>query len=211
MNTEKLIDDWRAQYQVRTETADMVRRELQGARFRRDIESIEKFIKALGPVLPNTRGLPEALRKGSDPDDDALAIADLASKLKTRLMLSGSLLMPMLLSEIEDRLGEKASEDFIDGLYLRLEILQAAANAHNAGFNGTETGRPGPKNEDAAWFVSIVARHWQAQMPNTQITPNGAFKRICKEIARLEGLPFKITRDAINDGLQIKKIVEIDN
>jgi len=43
----------------------------------------------------------------------------------------------------------------------------------------------------------MVAHHWHCQMPDTKITPSGAFARICMGIGLLEGLNFKITRPAI--------------
>lgn len=203
-----------AEYSLRAETAEMVRAELRDSTFQKDVE---KFIRALGMVVPNTRGLFNRLDSVDQSDEDALAIADLVSKLKARLMLSDSPLVSYLLAEIDEALGEEASENFIDGLYLRLDMLQAFAKASIATKKNTKTGRPGPKNDSAAWFVAIVAHHWQANMPNTEITPSGAFRRICMELARLEGLPVKVTRPAIEsalvkrDGVVKSKLLALGN
>ncbi|MBU3657453.1 MAG: hypothetical protein FGM35_05435 [Rhodocyclaceae bacterium] len=189
MNTEKFINDWRPQYQVRAETADMVRRELQGIAFERDIE---KFIQALGPVLPNARDLArltdtEALKAELD-EMEGLYL--LSSRLLAHLNHSRTSARSLAL----DALGE-------DGI----EALRTIANESRewiADFAHLRAKQNGPKNDDTALFVALVAHHWQAQMPDMAIAPSGAFKRICEEIVRLEGLPFKITRPAIERGLQ---------
>jgi len=190
MNTEKLIDDWRAQYQVRTETADMVRRELQGIAFDRDIE---KFIQALGPVLPNARDLARLtdseLMKAELEEMQGLYI--LSSRLLAHLNHSKTSARSLAL----DALGEEGIE--------ALRTISTESRDWTSGFAHLRAKQNGPKNDDTTLFVALMAHHWHAQMPDTQITPSGAFKRICEEIVRLEGLPFKITRPAIERGLQL--------
>lgn len=197
MDTEKLINDWRAQYQVRTETAEMVRQELQGIAFDRDIE---KFIQALGPVLPNTRDL--ARRTDTEELNAELDEMEGLYRLSSRLLahLNHSKASPRLLAL--DALGEEG-----------IEALRTISNESRQWIDNFEHRRAkqnGPKNDDTAWFVALMAIHWQKQMPDTPITPSGAFKRVCEQIVRLEGLPFKITRPAIERGVQIQRIAETD-
>lgn len=198
MNTEKLIDDWRAQYQVRTETADMVRRELKGIAFDRDIE---KFIQALGPMLPNARDL--ARRTDSEllkaELDEMEGLYLLSSRLLAHLNHSKTSARSLAL----DALGEEGIE--------ALRMLSNESRQWIADSAHLRAKQNGPKNDDTAWFVALVAIHWQTRMPDTAITPSGAFKRICEEVVRLEDLPFKITRPAIERGLQIQRIAETDH
>jgi hypothetical protein len=190
MEIEKLINDRRRQYQIRPETADMVRRELQGIAFDRDTE---RFIEALGSVLPNTRDLARAT-------DSELLKAEL-DEMEGLYLLSSRLLAHLNHSKTSarslalDALGDEGIE--------ALRTISNESREWIADSAHLRAKQNGPKNDDTTLFVALMAHHWQAQMPDAQITPSGAFKRICEGLVRLEGLPFKITRPAIERGLQM--------
>jgi hypothetical protein len=200
----KRIAEYDSKFNIRSETQSMIRDELKEFGFCRDVE---KFVMSL-------RRLP-GLMLGLAPEDrweaslqkqqkQAQALADLAGKLDSFLKLSDfsttiSLDIDKVLSVPEEDSGL-----FIDSLRSQLHILSSAA-AHYAPDHAKDESKisPGPKNNQARIFVALIAFHWLKTMPDTPMKPSGAFKRICEGIVKLEGLPFKISRPAIKEGLLI--------
>ena len=200
----KRAAEYDSNFNIRAETQAMIRDELKEFGFCRHVENFVVSLRRLPGLM--VRLAPEDQWEASlhKQQKQAQALSDLAGKLDSFLNVSDfattiSLDIDELLSVPDEQAGL-----FLDSLRTHLQILTAAAIRYVPERAKDESKiSPGPKNNQARIFVALIAFHWLNTMPDTPMKPSGAFKRICEGIVKLEGLPFKISRPAIKDGLLI--------
>lgn len=219
MNDKEFEQFWgrvvetRKQYKLRPETIASVKAILSDDPSQRDLN---RFIDTLGRLIPNAREFAKGKERREQRKQEVEEMRRVQERILQLLTVMAHHQSPAadLLWEHLGHQDSTASDEDRDGKSRPAPfeaLLRASADAGEwiddeaAVFHKLEGQQQ--KMRDSAWFVCAVAVAWIRNMPDTELVPNGNFKKVCSTLTRSEDLSFKATKDSIRLGLEWSQLM----